>query len=304
MAEAADVIRRTPTPRWQTCARSSACCAPRAPTAAPEPPAADARRPAVLVEEAQAAGTRVRLHNSVGDLDGRRPTPIGRSVVPDRPGGPDQRPQARAGHHRRRHAQRRPGRWAGAWRCATRCASAPPRAPTPGTGLGPDRAGRAGRAGRRPARARARRWRLRRTGLATVAGMSEPLRVVIVDDDALVRSGLAMILRGDPGIELVGEADDGAEGLELISDVRARRGADGHPDAADGRPRGHRAAEPARRPQGDRADDVRRRRPRRARARDGASGFLLKDTPPAEIVDAVHRWRPGTTCSRRASPHS
>jgi DNA-binding NarL/FixJ family response regulator len=37
----------------------------------------------------------------------------------------------------------------------------------------------------------------------------DPIRVLLVDDDALVRSGLRMLLAGAEGIEVVGEADDG-----------------------------------------------------------------------------------------------
>ena len=39
------------------------------------------------------------------------------------------------------------------------------------------------------------------------AGATVPVRVVIVDDDALVRGGLSMLLGGAAGIEVVGEAD-------------------------------------------------------------------------------------------------
>lgn len=41
------------------------------------------------------------------------------------------------------------------------------------------------------------------------------VRVLVVDDDALVRAGLRMVLASDPGLELVGEAADGAEGVTL-----------------------------------------------------------------------------------------
>ena len=52
--------------------------------------------------------------------------------------------------------------------------------------------------------------------------MSEPaasVRVVLVDDDALVRAGLRMILGGSPTLTIVGEARDGIEAVE-----RGRRG--------------------------------------------------------------------------------
>jgi DNA-binding NarL/FixJ family response regulator len=120
--------------------------------------------------------------------------------------------------------------------------------------------------------------------------LSDRIRVVIVDDDALVRAGLAMILRGDPAIEIVGEAGDGAAGVELVAETS--------PDVVlmDIRmPRLDGLGATARlmaRPQPPRvivlttfdADDYVVRA-----LRDGASGFLLKDTPPAQIVEAVHK---------------
>jgi len=44
--------------------------------------------------------------------------------------------------------------------------------------------------------------------------MSEPIRILIVDDHAVVRKGLAMVLRLEPDIEIVGEAENGRMGLE------------------------------------------------------------------------------------------
>ncbi|MDG4859524.1 response regulator transcription factor, partial [Streptomyces sp. T-3] len=45
-------------------------------------------------------------------------------------------------------------------------------------------------------------------------------RVLVVDDQFLIRAGLAGLLRAAPGIEVVGEAGDGAEAVELAERVR------------------------------------------------------------------------------------
>ena len=42
------------------------------------------------------------------------------------------------------------------------------------------------------------------------------IRVVLVDDEPLLRHGLRMILEGAPGISVIGEAGNGKEGVELI----------------------------------------------------------------------------------------
>lgn len=47
--------------------------------------------------------------------------------------------------------------------------------------------------------------------------MSEQVRVAIVDDDPLVRTGLRLILGGAPQIEVVGEAQDGDEVADLVA---------------------------------------------------------------------------------------
>jgi DNA-binding NarL/FixJ family response regulator len=121
-----------------------------------------------------------------------------------------------------------------------------------------------------------------------VEGGRRVIRVVLVDDDALVRSGLKMMLSGADGIEVVGEADDGRGVLEAL---------DRHlPDVV---------LMDLRMPQVDGIEATRlvRAQPgapavvvlttfdadelvlRALQA--GAAGFLLKDTPPAEIVRAV-----------------
>ena len=43
-----------------------------------------------------------------------------------------------------------------------------------------------------------------------------PIRVLLVDDHAVVRQGLRMFLALDPELEVVGEASSGAEGIEQV----------------------------------------------------------------------------------------
>jgi DNA-binding NarL/FixJ family response regulator len=116
------------------------------------------------------------------------------------------------------------------------------------------------------------------------------IRVLLADDDALVRAGLALILGGSPEIEVVGEAADGqqavsrvrAGGIDVVlMDIRM--------PVMDGI-----AATTAVLAQPDApkvivlttfdADEY----VVRALAA-GANGFLLKDTPPGDIVDAISR---------------
>ncbi|MEV3927587.1 response regulator transcription factor [Actinomadura coerulea] len=127
-----------------------------------------------------------------------------------------------------------------------------------------------------------------------MARVSRPLRVLIVDDDALVRAGLSMMLDGTGGITVAGEAADGDE-VPAAADAHA-------PDVV---------LMDLRMP---RVDGITATRRLRARAnppevivlttfdsdenilhalRAGASGFLLKDTPPNQIVDAVRQVAAG-----------
>lgn len=119
-------------------------------------------------------------------------------------------------------------------------------------------------------------------------GMTAPIRVVLVDDDHLVRAGLRLLLSGDDDIEVVGEAGDGLEAEDVIAanapdvvlmDIRMPR--------CDGLV----ATERELRKQPELAvlvlttfqdDDLVLGALQR-----GARGFLLKDTPPHELVAAV-----------------
>ncbi|GAA2168894.1 response regulator transcription factor [Actinomadura napierensis] len=121
-----------------------------------------------------------------------------------------------------------------------------------------------------------------------------PLRVLIVDDDALVRAGLSMMLDGIHGISVVGEAADGGEVPEaadrhapdvVLMDLRMPR-VDGIAAT-----RALRRRDPAPEVIVLTTFDTDENILHALRA--GASGFLLKDTPPAQIVDAVRHVAAG-----------
>lgn len=61
-----------------------------------------------------------------------------------------------------------------------------------------------------------------RSGAPSAADMSatDTILVLLVDDHALVRSGLRRLLEDDPAIEVVGEASDGAEAVRLAQSLR------------------------------------------------------------------------------------
>ncbi len=50
--------------------------------------------------------------------------------------------------------------------------------------------------------------------------MTPPIRVLIADDHAIVRTGIRHVLEGEPGFEVVGEAATGQATLELATDLR------------------------------------------------------------------------------------
>ncbi|MFE9251689.1 response regulator [Streptomyces sp. NPDC007088] len=121
-----------------------------------------------------------------------------------------------------------------------------------------------------------------------------PLRLLIVDDDPLVRSGLRLMLGGAEDLQIVGEAADGNEVPELVG----RLGPDvvlmdlRMPDV-DGLTATERLRAEPDAPEvlvltTFHADE------QVVRAlRAGAAGFVLKDTPPARIAEAVRKVAAG-----------
>ena len=50
--------------------------------------------------------------------------------------------------------------------------------------------------------------------------MNSPLRIIIADDHPIVRRGLCDVIASDPGLQLVGQAGNGEEALQLIAELR------------------------------------------------------------------------------------
>ncbi|MFG6477358.1 response regulator [Microbacterium sp. P06] len=124
--------------------------------------------------------------------------------------------------------------------------------------------------------------------------MSAPIRVVLVDDQVLFRAGIRMLVDSQADLEVVGEASDGAEGVEVIRstrpdvvlmDIRMPR-MDGLAATAAilADPVGEASAGPPRIVMLTTFDLDEAA----ARAiRQGASGFLLKDADPEFLLAAI-----------------
>lgn len=120
------------------------------------------------------------------------------------------------------------------------------------------------------------------------------VRVVLVDDQEMIRMGMRMVLESQPGIEIIGEADDGDTALDLLSQTEA--------DVV---------LMDVRMPRMSGVETTRRLRQQEGTPsvlilttfdldeyaydalQAGASGFLLKDTPVEEVAAAIHHVHAG-----------
>lgn len=129
-----------------------------------------------------------------------------------------------------------------------------------------------------------------------MTGPDEPVRVVLADDEPLLRRTLAMVIDAEPGLAVVGEAGDGADAIAV---ARATT-----PDVV---------VMDVRMPRLDGIEATRRicRLPELASTRvlvlsmfeldehvfealrAGASGFLLKDSRPDDLLSAIRRTHRG-----------
>jgi DNA-binding NarL/FixJ family response regulator len=125
--------------------------------------------------------------------------------------------------------------------------------------------------------------------------VTEPIRVLLVDDEELVRFGLRTVLESSGGFEVVGEAGDGAAGVKAADRL--------HPDVVlidirmpvmDGLTATRRILALPKPPQVAVLTTFHVDEYVYAALAAGAAGFLLKDTPPREIAAAVRAVADGT----------
>ena len=129
-----------------------------------------------------------------------------------------------------------------------------------------------------------------------MGNLDEVIRIVLVDDENLVRAGLRMIIESDPRIEVVGECADGRAAVSLVASLA--------PDLV---------LMDIRMPVMDgllASEAILRANPGQkilvlttfntdemvlTALKAGASGFLLKDTPPADLMNAINQVAAGRT---------
>ncbi|HEX9375013.1 MAG TPA: response regulator transcription factor [Actinomycetota bacterium] len=131
-------------------------------------------------------------------------------------------------------------------------------------------------------------------------GDIEKLRVLIVDDHALFRRGLQMVLDGEPDIEVVGEAADGHQAVEraqelmpdvVLMDVRMprRSGIEATAEIRDALPHVRIVMLTVSDEEADLYEAIKA----------GASGYLLKEIPADEVPEAIRSVMTGQS---RISP--
>ena len=139
---------------------------------------------------------------------------------------------------------------------------------------------------------------------------TQPIRVMLVDDQRLVRGGLSMLVNSQPDLQVVMEADDGLAAIDVFDRMVSEGQApqvilmDVRMPHCDGLEAARRILER----DGERevSEDERVRiimlttfdidEYVYSAVRAGASGFLLKDTPPEQLLDAPRRCGDCAVC--------
>lgn len=133
---------------------------------------------------------------------------------------------------------------------------------------------------------------------------AQPIRVMLVDDQRLVRGGLSMLVNSQPDLQVVMEADDGLAAIDVFDRMVSEGQApqvilmDVRMPHCDGLEAARRILErDAQRAESDCEADERVRiimlttfdidEYVYSAVRAGASGFLLKDTPPEQLLEAI-----------------
>ncbi|TCP47376.1 LuxR family two component transcriptional regulator [Tamaricihabitans halophyticus] len=138
------------------------------------------------------------------------------------------------------------------------------------------------------------------------------VRVVVVDDQALVLEGLALVLSAQPGIEVVGQCADGAELLRLLAECPVDvvlldlylPGMDGIETLRQlkGQLKGQLDGGIAEAPRVLLLTTIGRRHEITRALAEGAAGFVLKDSTGDELAAAIHGvWRGLTVISPAAA---
>ena len=145
---------------------------------------------------------------------------------------------------------------------------------------------------------------------------TQPIRVMLVDDQRLVRGGLSMLVNSQPDLQVVMEADDGLAAIDvfdrMVSEGRAPQVIlmDVRMPHCDGLEAARRILER----DGERevSEDERVRiimlttfdidEYVYSAVRAGASGFLLKDTPPEQLLEAIRTVHRGDAVIAPSAP--
>jgi DNA-binding NarL/FixJ family response regulator len=123
---------------------------------------------------------------------------------------------------------------------------------------------------------------------------SAPIRIVLVDDQELVRTGFRMVLEAQPDMHVVGEAADGLAAIDLAARLHADvMIMDARMPRLDGVEATRRIRQAGERPRVLMLTTFDLDEYAFAALKAGASGFLLKDVPPDELLFAIRAVHSG-----------